>query len=93
MKKIPIFINHFGIKNVELCEMLNKKQKEKAKDKTFKESEVFNKCDPNNKKAKFTDYQLILLAEIEKEFLNSYREKLVKYKHLKFIENDRNNNT
>ena len=82
MKKIPIFIKHFDIKNVELCIMLERKGH------VISAQSMSQKLDSNFKTNKFSKYELILLAEIEKEFLNSYREKLVKYKHLKFVENE-----
>jgi len=72
MKKIPIFIKHFGIRNVDLYRLLRKK----------------GHIVSAQSMSQFDKYELILLAEIEKEFLNKYREKLVKYKHLKFLENE-----
>ena len=82
MKKIPIFIKHFGIRNVDLYRLLRKKGH------IVSAQSMIQNLNPLYKQNKFDKYELILLAEIEKEFLNKYREKLVKYKHLKFLENE-----
>lgn len=82
MKKIPIFLQHFDIKNVELKRLFEEKGHE------LSPQSISQKMNLGFKDNRFSKYELILLKDIEKEFLIKYREKLVKYKHLKYKENE-----
>jgi len=82
-KEIPLFIKHFSISNIKLLNML--------KDKGHKLSpqQISQKLKPTHKTNQFNKYELLLLSEIEQEFLNDYRQKLVTYKVKKFRQNER----
>lgn len=76
-KNIPLFIEVFKLSNKKVFELL------KEKGVTISEGGVHQKL---NKKhpANFNKFELLKLEQIEKEFLNDIRTKLVKLKKLKY---------